>query len=141
MESCIRGYHVYQRIWYPVVGDIAITVREEGNVHDRHAIAILEDTCCCVGHLPQHISKECYYFLKMGGVIKVEVTGQRRQSDLLEHEENMIKQARQLLEHKGFSEASVTKEAASTDENTPRSKKRKAETRGGRKGKKAKSQH
>ena len=59
----VRGYHVYQRIWNPFIGEVAIAVREQDNVHDRYAVAILEsDTCCCVGHLPREISKECYYF-------------------------------------------------------------------------------
>ncbi len=46
VESYVRGYHVYQRIWNPFVGEVAVAVREEGNVHDRYAVAILEsDTC------------------------------------------------------------------------------------------------
>ena len=40
VECYIRGYHVYQRIWNPVVGEVAIAVREEDNVHDRYAVAI-----------------------------------------------------------------------------------------------------
>ena len=71
VECYVRGYHVYQRIWNPFVGEVAIAVREERNTHDRYAVAILEeDTCCSVGHLPREISKECVYFLKMGGTIK-----------------------------------------------------------------------
>ena len=68
--------HVYQRIWNPFVGEVAIAVREERNTHDRYAVAILEeDTCCSVGHLPREISKECFYFLKMGGAIKLKLLG------------------------------------------------------------------
>ncbi len=49
VESYILGYHVYQRIWNPFVGEGAVAVREEGNVHDRYAVAILEgDTCCTI---------------------------------------------------------------------------------------------
>lgn len=90
--------------------------------------------------------------MKMGGMISVEITGQRRRSDLpqgglevpcimtLEHkEEHMIKKAKQLLEDKGFSEASVTKQAAGTGESTQRSRKRKAEDKVG-KGKNRRSQ-
>ncbi len=36
-ESYVRGYHVYQRIWNPFVREVAVAVREEGNVHDRYA--------------------------------------------------------------------------------------------------------
>ena len=54
----VRGYYVYQRIWNPFVGEVAIAVREERNTHDRYAVAILaEDTCYSVGHLPREISK------------------------------------------------------------------------------------
>jgi len=71
--------HVYQRIWNPLVGEVAIAVREERNTHDRYAVEpgyeAKENTCCSVGHLLREISKECFYFLKMGGVIKAEVTG------------------------------------------------------------------
>jgi len=52
VASVIRGYHMYQRIWMPTVGEKATTVRELGNEHDRCAIAVLEDeTLCIVGHL------------------------------------------------------------------------------------------
>jgi len=65
------------------VGKVAIAVLEERNTNDRYAVAILkEDTCCSVGHLLREISKECFYFLKMGGAIKAEFTGPRRQSGL-----------------------------------------------------------
>ena len=38
-----RGYHVYQRIWTPHVGEKATTVRESGNEHDRFTVSVLED--------------------------------------------------------------------------------------------------
>ena len=83
VECYVQGYHVYQRIWNPFVSEVAIAVREERNIHDRYAVAILEeDTCCSVGHLSREISKEFFYFLKMGGAIKAEFTGLRRRSDL-----------------------------------------------------------
>ncbi len=40
VESYVPGYHVYQRIWNPFVGEVAVAVREEGNVHGRYAVAI-----------------------------------------------------------------------------------------------------
>ena len=119
VERYIVGYHVYQQIWNSVIGEVAITVREEDNVHDRYAVAILEqDICCTMGHIPCKISKECFYFIKTGGLIKVKITGQRRRSDLpqggleipclmmLEHDDiKIIRKARQILEEKGFHEA------------------------------------
>ena len=77
-SGLIRGYHVYQRIWTPHVGDKATTVREPGNEHDRFAVAVLKDeTLCIFGHLSQEISKKCFFFIR-GGVIGVEVTGPRQ---------------------------------------------------------------
>ena len=74
----VRGYHVYQRIWSPTVGDILITAREPDNAHDEYTVAVSNDTHCMVGHVPQKIScSECFYFIKMGGTIAVKVTGKR----------------------------------------------------------------
>lgn len=117
VEGYIIGYHVYQRIWNPTIGEVANAVSEEGtNTHDRYAVAILEEeTCCTVGHIPRLISKECHYFLKMGGQILVKITGSRRRSSLpqggleipcdmvFKHkEEIMIMKAATLLKSKGF---------------------------------------
>ena len=42
IQYCIRGYHVYQRIWYPTIGEILGFARERDNTHDRYAVAV----CC-----------------------------------------------------------------------------------------------
>jgi len=81
VPGIIRGYHVYQRIWTPFIGERATTVREPDNEHDRYAVAMLEDeTLCTVGHLPREISKECSFFIRRGREIGVEVTGPRQKS-------------------------------------------------------------
>ena len=81
VPGIIRGYHVYQRIWTPFVGEKATTTREPGNQHDPYAVAVLEyQTLCTVGHLPREISKECSFFIRRNGVIDVEVTGPRQKS-------------------------------------------------------------
>ena len=50
VECYVRVYHVYQRIWNPFVGEVAIALWEERNTHDSYAVDILEeDTCCSVG--------------------------------------------------------------------------------------------
>ena len=64
-----------------VIGGKVTTTRETSNEHDCYAIAVLEDdTLCKVGHLPMEISKECFYFIRRGGIISVEVTGPRQKS-------------------------------------------------------------
>ena len=80
-SGVIQGYHMYQRIWTPCVGQKATTVREPGNERDQFAVAVLEDeTLCTVGHLPWEISKKCFFFLRRGRVIGVEVTGPKQKS-------------------------------------------------------------
>ena len=38
-ESFIRGYHVYyQRISNPELGEVAVAVLEDDNIHDRYAV-------------------------------------------------------------------------------------------------------
>ena len=110
IECCIRGYHVYHRIWHPIISKVLGTTRERENEHDCYAVAVLEEeTCCVVGHLPHLISHECYFFLRTGGTITAEVTGRRRHSDLpdgglnipciltLSHEEEKIIDKAKLL--------------------------------------------
>ena len=81
VPGIICGYHVYQRIWTPFVGEKATTAREPGNQHDPYVVAVLEDqTLCTVGHLPREISKACSFFIRRNGVIDVEVTGPRQKS-------------------------------------------------------------
>ena len=40
IQCCIRGYHVYQWIWYPTIGEFLGTARERDNTHDRYAVAV-----------------------------------------------------------------------------------------------------
>ena len=83
IECCIRDYHVYHRIWHPIICELLGTTSERENERDRYAVAVLEEeTCCVVGHLPRLIGRECYFFLRTGETITAEVTGRRRCSDL-----------------------------------------------------------
>ena len=34
----VRGYHVYQTVWVPVVGEVLNCLREVGNVIDRYSV-------------------------------------------------------------------------------------------------------
>ena len=55
-DSSVRGYHVYQDNWAPVIGERLNCEREEENPQDRYAVAIRKsgDT---VGHVPRSISR------------------------------------------------------------------------------------
>ena len=45
IECCIRGYHVYHRIWHPIIGEVLGTTSERENEHDSHAVAVRNFLC------------------------------------------------------------------------------------------------
>ena len=85
MDSCVRGYHVYDEIWTAVLGEVLITERELHNVADRYAVAVKKHSGETVGHLPKKILMLCSMFIDKGGDITCVVTGNRRySSDLIQ---------------------------------------------------------
>ena len=78
-QSCIRGFHVYQQVWSPAVGEIVSCERETTNRHDPFAVMVVKSRTT-VGHLPRKISCTCSMFLRKGGLISCEVTGKRQYS-------------------------------------------------------------
>ena len=71
MDSCVRGYHVYDEIWTAVLGEVLITERELHNVADCYAVAVKKHAGETVGHLPKKISMLCSTFIDKGGDITV----------------------------------------------------------------------
>ena len=78
VQSCVRGYHVYEECWAAFLGEELTCQREIGNVVDRYAVAVKKDTGETVGHVPKKISRICSSFLQHGGLITAVVTGHRR---------------------------------------------------------------
>jgi hypothetical protein len=37
---CVRGYHVYQALWIPVIGEELVCVRELRKAAERYAVAV-----------------------------------------------------------------------------------------------------
>ena len=69
IESVVRGFHVYKDAWVPVL----------------HTVAVIKTTSSdevTVGHVPQSISRMCWYFIQHDREITCKVTGRRRRSDL-----------------------------------------------------------
>ena len=62
VETVVRGCHIYQVLWEPHVGGTFIALHESGNGHDRHTMAIYQDSKAGVvlGHLPREITKTCH---------------------------------------------------------------------------------
>ena len=79
-ESVVRGHHVYTRVFGHLLWAKFSTRRErlENYSHDRHAVAVVRDSCV-VGHLPRQYSRVAWYFLQHGGsgVAKLGHTGAR----------------------------------------------------------------
>ena len=42
--TCIRGYHVYRKIWSATIGEKLVCKREISNVVDRYAVSVLKDS-------------------------------------------------------------------------------------------------
>ena len=74
MESCVRGFHVYNELWTLHVGDNLQCIPDSGNRDDPFAVAVKHgiDT---VGHVSQKVSCICSLFLRHGGSISCTVTG------------------------------------------------------------------
>ena len=63
--------------WTPHFGEVLPVKRELTNEYDRFAVAVLKDGEV-VGHVPQALSKETFFFLRYdGNVAFCEVTGKR----------------------------------------------------------------
>ena len=78
-DSCIRGYHVYQDRWLPIIGERLECRRETGNPRDAYAVAMWKGDEI-VGHVPRYISALCSLFIRHGGAVYSIVLGERRYS-------------------------------------------------------------
>ena len=83
LDSSVRGHHVYKAVWEPLVGEMLQVCAQEGNAHDRYAVATLRDDVI-VGHVPREFSRIAWYFLQHGGRITCEITGRRKRSEVVD---------------------------------------------------------
>ena len=67
--SCIRGFHVYQDNWTPILGERLVCKNEPGNPKDRYSVAICKVGDEIVGYLPRNISTMCSSFIRRSGII------------------------------------------------------------------------
>ena len=77
VDAMVRGYHVYQSVWTPTVGEELPCRREPGNIQDPFSVSIMNGTDV-VGHVPKKISSICSMFLQRGGTIVCEITSPSR---------------------------------------------------------------
>jgi len=45
-RNCIRGYHVYKKVWAATVGEAFVCEREPQNLSDRYAVAVKKRRNC-----------------------------------------------------------------------------------------------
>ena len=81
--SGLRGYHAYQRIWKPFIGQVITFAREEKNPYDRFAISgsakIPEKIGrVVVGHIPRELNRYMWYALDSGVIISGKVISSHR---------------------------------------------------------------
>ena len=76
-QAFIRGYHAYQEIWDPQLGDVLRLERELTNCLDKFAVAVMNGSSA-VGHLPYNIAPTISHFLKRSvNKVVVEVTARQ----------------------------------------------------------------
>ena len=69
-DCCVRGYHIYERVWDAVIG-VNLTCRWElTNESNRYAVAVMKDSTV-IGHLPQKVSRVCSLFIRRAGPLVV----------------------------------------------------------------------
>ena len=79
VETVVRGYHVYEKIWEAAVGEVLSCQWEGGNVHNPYAVAVIQKGLI-VGHVPCAISAACNLFLRRNGTFRCQVIGTRHYS-------------------------------------------------------------
>ena len=84
VESCVRGFHVYQDIWTPTTGSRLSCQTEDSNAfnpyRDPYAVAIRPSANGVIGHVPRNISAACSLFIprRKGAPNKRLLNGERR---------------------------------------------------------------
>ena len=66
--SAVRGYHVFQDLFKPSIGEKLVGKREFNNTIDKNAVKVVKGDQP-VGHLPRKFSRIMWYFLAHSGEI------------------------------------------------------------------------
>ena len=45
--SAVRGYHVYQDVWKPSIGEKLVAKQEFDNPMDKHAVKVVKRSAIC----------------------------------------------------------------------------------------------
>ena len=71
LPSSVQGYHIYQGIQKPTIGEELRCIREPRNVVDRYAVTVVKEKGCertAVGHFPRKYRKylPCFFIAVHG---------------------------------------------------------------------------
>ena len=78
VPSFVRGYHAYQDMWNPSVGQVLRLRKEPDNSHDRHAVAVVKSGNTVLGHIPYNLAPLFSHFLaRKFNKGSVYITGER----------------------------------------------------------------
>ena len=83
--AAVRGFHVFRKIWKPVLNQLLDCFHEQGNDFDYFSIKTCEkDNKKTVGHLPREISSPTKFLIDRGARVTAEITSSHyRKSPLL----------------------------------------------------------
>ena len=76
-QRAVHGYHVYQDVSRPLIGEKLVAKQEFDNFVNKHSVKVVKGNET-VGYLPHDFSQIVRYFLAHSGEISVEVIGCRR---------------------------------------------------------------
>ena len=68
VEYCVRGYHISQSFWQVPVDSVLIAKHEDDSqslIHDKFAIALVNNDSVTVGHISKFTSKLTYFSSSM----------------------------------------------------------------------------
>lgn len=76
MDSVMRDYHVYTKVWQSNTDDILCCRCKGANIHDPYAVCMVHESGIVVGHIPWTMSAVCELFICQRGTIFCQVTGE-----------------------------------------------------------------
>ena len=71
--AAIRGYHVFRKIWEPVIEEELKCAHEVGNEYDVFSVKTCQGSGETVGHLPGEISRATKFLLDRGATVNAKL--------------------------------------------------------------------
>ena len=83
--AAIRGYHVFRKIWEPVIEEELKCTHEVGNEYNVFSIKTCQGSGKTVGHLPREISRATKFLLDRGATFNAKLSSEHyRKSPLFQ---------------------------------------------------------